>query len=308
MNKFTKRIAAVAGVSALALTLAACSNDKTVASYKGGKITESQLYTDMKKSQAGQSAFQNMLIQDVLKSQYGDKVSDKKVNAEFNKYKKQYGTAFDSILQQNGLTQSTFKKNIRTNMLTEVALKDIKKISKSQEEKAWKTYQPKITVQHILVKDEATAKEVISKLDAGENFKDLAAKYSTDKANSDDAGKLPAFDNTDTSLDSTFKTEAFKLKQGEYTKTPVKTQFGYHVIKNIKAPAKGKFKDHKKEIDNQLYQSMLQDQSIMQEVIGKVLKKADVDIKDSDLKNVLSQYAAVSSKTSEKPKTSSKSK
>lgn len=297
MNKITKRIAAIVGVSALSLTLAACGSDKTVASYKGGKITESAYYEEMKKSTAGQSAFQNMIIQDVLDEQYGDKVSSKKVTTEFNKYKKQYGTSFDSVLEQNGLTQSTFKKNIKTNMLTEAALKDLKKITKAQETKAWKSYEPNVTVQHILVKTEAEAKTVIAALAKGESFKTLAAKYSTDPANKDDAGKIAAFDNTDTTLDSTFKEAAFKLKEGEYTKTPVKTQYGYHVIKMMNRPARGKLADHKKEIDDQLYTSMLQDSTVMQRVIAKVLDKADVDIKDSDLKNVLSQYAVSSSKS-----------
>src|SRR5699024_11657387 len=52
-------------------------------------------------------------------------------------------------------------------------------------------------------------------------------------------GKLSAFDSTDTSLDSTFKKAAFKLKTGEYTATPVKTQYGYHVILMLKNPGKG---------------------------------------------------------------------
>ena len=43
-------------------------------------------------------------------------------------------------------------------------------------------------------------------------------------------------------LDSSFKTAAFKLKTGEITTTPVKTQYGYHVIKMIKHPAKGTLK------------------------------------------------------------------
>ena len=63
----------------------------------------------------------------------------------------------------------------------------------------------------------------------------------------------------------------------------------------IKHPAKGSFKDHKKQIDNQIYQSMSEDQNIMRSVIATVLKRADVSIKDKDLKNVLSQYVSTDS-------------
>ncbi|WP_054746124.1 peptidylprolyl isomerase PrsA [Amylolactobacillus amylophilus] len=288
----------VLGVAGLSLTLAACSNDKTVVSYKGGKITQSEFYDELKKSSSGQSTLANMIIEKSLDEQYGDKVSSKKVTKEFNNYKKQYGSQFDSVLTQNGLTQATFKKNIRTNMLTEVALKDLKKVTAKQEQKAWKSFEPKVTVQHILVEKEDTAKTIIAELDKGTSFKSLAKKYSTDDATKEDAGKLPAFDNSDTTLDSTFKEAAFKLKQGEYTKTAVKTEYGYHVIKMIKRPAKGTLKERKAEIDKQIYDSWLQDSTVMQGVIAKVLKKADPNIKDSDLKSVLSQYATSTTSSS----------
>lgn len=298
MNRLVKKVGVVLGVAGLSLTLAACSNDKTVVSYKGGKITQSEFYDELKKSSSGKSTLANMIIEKSLDEQYGDKVSSKKVTKEFNNYKKQYGSQFDSVLTQNGLTQATFKKNIRTNMLTEVALKDLKKVTAKQEQKAWKSFEPKVTVQHILVEKEDTAKTIIAELDKGTSFKSLAKKYSTDTATKEDAGKLPAFDNNDTTLDSTFKEAAFKLKQGEYTKTAVKTEYGYHVIKMIKRPAKGTLKERKAEIDKQIYDSWLQDSTVMQGVIAKVLKKADPKIKDSDLKSVLSQYATSTTSSS----------
>lgn len=147
-------------------------------------------------------------------------------------------------------------------------------------------------MQHILVSKKSTAEDIIKQLKDGGDFKKLAKKYSTDTATKNDAGKLPAFDSTDSTLDSSFKTAAFKLKTGEITTTPVKTQYGYHVIKMIKHPAKGTLKEHKKQIDNQIYQSMSEDQSVMRSVIATVLKRADVSIKDKDLKNVLSQYVS----------------
>ena len=294
-----KKIAAVVAVAGVALSTAACSNSgtkATVASYKGGKITQEQYYDEMKKSQAGQSTLANMIINRTLEQQYGDKVPQSKVNKQYDNYKKQYGSQFSAVLQQNGMTASTFKQNLKTNLLSEAALKSIKKISKSQEEKAWKTYQPKVTVQHILVANKSTAEKVIKDLKDGKSFASLAKKYSLDTATKNKEGKLPAFDSTDTTLDSSFKTAAFKLKTGEVTSTPVKSQSGYHVIKMISHPAKGKFADHKKAIDDEIYASMTQDQSIMREVIATVLKKADVSIKDSDLKNVLSSYVSTPGK------------
>lgn len=295
MKKYLKKAAAVIAVAGIALSTAACSNGgKTVASYKGGKITQNDYYNEMKKSQAGQSALANMIINHVLDQQYGSKVSKDQVNKQFNNYKKQYGSQFSAVLQQQGMTESSFKDNLKTTLLSEAALKDIKKVSKSQEDKAWKSYQPKVTVQHILVTKKSTAEDIISQLKDGKSFKTLAKKYSTDTATKSNAGKLPAFDSTDTSLDAGFKKAAFQLKTGEITKTPVKSQYGYHIIKMINHPAKGSFASHKKEIDDQIYQSMSQDQETMRDVIATVLKKADVSIKDDDLKNVLASYVSKS--------------
>lgn len=295
MKKYIKKAAAVIAVAGMALSTAACSNGgKTVASYKGGKITQQEYYDDMKKSQAGKTALANMIINRVLEQQYGNKVSKKQVDKQYNNYKKQYGSQFDAVLQQNGMTAASFKQNLKTNLLSEAALKDIKKISKSQEEKAWKAYQPKITVQHILVSKKSKAEEITKELKNGKSFKSLVKKYSLDTGTKNNEGKLPAFDSTDTSLDPAFKNAAFKLKTGETTKSPVKSQSGYHVIRMIKHPAKGSFASHKKEIDDQIYQSMSQDQQTMHDVLAKVIKKAGVNIKDNDLKDVLAAYVSTS--------------
>lgn len=295
MKSYMKKVAAVVAVAGVALSTAACSNsgnNATVASYKGGKITQQQYYDEMKKSQAGKSALANMIINRALEQQYGKYVSSKKVDKQYNNYKKQYGSQFSTVLQQNSMTASTFKQNLKTNLLSEAALKHIKKISNKQEQEAWKNYQPKVTIQHILVAKKSTAEDIIKQLKDGKSFKSLAKKYSLDTATKNKAGKLPAFDSTDNTLDSAFKTAAFKLKTGEVTESPVKSQSGYHVIKMISHPAKGKFADHKKAIDDEIYASMAQDQAVMKDVIATVLKNADVSIKDNDLKDVLSAYVA----------------
>ena len=79
-----------------------------------------------------------------------------------------------------------------------------------------------VKAKHILVKDEATAKEVIAKFQKEGDFEKLAKEYSKEPA------ELGYF--TKQMMVPEFGDAAFKLKKGEYTKTPVKTQFGYHVI------------------------------------------------------------------------------
>ena len=165
----------------------------------------------------------------------------------------------------------------------------------------WKSYEPKVTVAQILVSKKSTAETVISKLkkdDSYSNFKKLAKQYSIDTSTKNKGGRLPAFDNTNTSLDSTFKKEAFSLKQGTYTKTPVKTSYGYHVIYSIKNPGKGKMSDHTAELKKQIIDSEMNNSTTLQSVVAKVLKKGNVQIKDNDLKDVLSSYISSSSSSS----------
>lgn len=296
MNKrLTKWVLALAGLL-MVTVVAGCSGNKTVATLKGGRITQDEYYKEMKSSSSGKQTLQTMIITKALEDQYGKKVSTKQVTKEYNKYKSQYGSSFSSILSQNGMTTAQFKKNIRTNLLTEVALKKNKTVTNAQLKKEWKSYQPKITVSQILVAKKATATEVIEKLQNGEDFSKLAKKYSTDSATKNNGGKMDAFDNDSTSVDSDFKTAAYKLDNvGDYTSTPVKTSYGYSIIKLDKKTAKGKMSDHTAELKSKIYASWMQDSTVMQKVISKVLKKADVSIKDSDLKDVLSGYVSSSS-------------
>ena len=290
----------VIGVSSLlACTLAACSNNnKTVVSMKGGSITEEQYYDAMKQTAAGKQTLETLILNKCLEEEYGDKVSNKEVNEQFNKYKNQYGSSFNSILQQNQLTEATFKKNIKTNLLMKAALEANKKITKKDLEQQWKVYQPKVTVQEILVSKESQANDIINKLkqnNSEQNFASLAKQYSQDNSNKNDGGKLPPFNNQNTSLDPAFENAAFKLKNGEFTQTPVKGQDGYFVIRMIENPGKGSMKEHKKALESQIYDEWMQNQQIMNGVIAKVLKNGDVSIKDKDLQNILSNYLNIPS-------------
>lgn len=79
-----------------------------------------------------------------------------------------------------------------------------------------------IKAKHILVDSKEKAEEVIAKLKNEGQFDKLAKEYSKEPA------ELGYF--TKEMMVPEFSEAAFKLKKGQYTKTPVKTQFGYHVI------------------------------------------------------------------------------
>jgi parvulin-like peptidyl-prolyl isomerase len=87
----------------------------------------------------------------------------------------------------------------------------------------------RIRCAHILVEKESVAKEVLDKLNKGEDFSKLAAQYSIDGSRKR-GGDLGFF--TRGIMVKEFENAAFSLDKGE-TSGLVKTQFGYHIIKRL---------------------------------------------------------------------------
>ena len=87
----------------------------------------------------------------------------------------------------------------------------------------------KIKCYHILVKKQSEALEILEKLKKGEGFANLAKEFSIDKGSGKKGGDLGFFGRG--MMVKPFEEAAFKLKKGEVTLEPIKTQFGYHIIK-----------------------------------------------------------------------------
>jgi peptidyl-prolyl cis-trans isomerase C len=86
-----------------------------------------------------------------------------------------------------------------------------------------------IKASHILVDSESKAKEIIEKLKGGADFAALAKEFSKDTSNKDQGGELGYF--TKDTMVKSFADAAFAMKAGDLSSSPVKTQFGFHVIK-----------------------------------------------------------------------------
>ncbi len=82
-----------------------------------------------------------------------------------------------------------------------------------------------ITAKHILVEDEILAKEIINKIEKGEDFDTLMKTYNTDPG-----ATSAGYTFTKGEMVLPFETAAYALKENTYTTTPVKTDFGYHII------------------------------------------------------------------------------
>ena len=110
----------------------------------------------------------------------------------------------------------------------------------------------KIKLAHILVKTEEEAKKVKERLDNKEDFASIAKELSQDPGSKDKGGEYEV-NYVDSGFDQTFMDAAIAQKEGTIS-APVKTQFGYHIIKTIKKeenPIK-KFDTVKAQIKQQL--------------------------------------------------------
>ncbi|MBB3966244.1 peptidylprolyl isomerase [Rhizobium metallidurans] len=137
--------------------------------------------------------------------------------------------------------------------------------------------QEEVRARHILVKTEAEAQDVIKQLDAGKNFADLAKEKSTDP-NKADGGDLGYF--TKGRMVKEFEDAAFALEKGTYTKTPIKTDFGYHVIlvedKRDSAPPPYD------QVKDQVRQLVMRDKYLA--LLATAKEKSKIDITDEALR------------------------
>jgi peptidyl-prolyl cis-trans isomerase C len=106
-------------------------------------------------------------------------------------------------------------------------------------------------VEHILVEKESDAKAIIAQLKAGANFEDLAKAKSLDPGSAKNGGDLGWV--SDKALVPEFSKAMVQLKNGQITDKPVKSQFGWHIIKmvdvrDVKAPSLEEIKDQLKQM------------------------------------------------------------
>lgn len=277
------------GLTAGLISLSACNNagadSEAIVESKAGDITKEQFYNKMKE-QYGDQVLNQMIDEMVLEDKY--KVTDKEIDKEIDKIKEELGgeDAFKQALEQNGLSdEKQLKERVKSMLLNEKAATEGVKISEDEMKKVFEEkYKTEVKASHILVDDEKTAKEVQKKLNDGGDFAKLAEEYSKDPGSKSKGGDLGFFGKG--AMVPEFEKVAFTLDKGE-TSDLVKSDYGVHIIK-VTDKRENKFEDKKEQVEQELKQ---QKAKPITEILENLRKKADVKIKDKELKEKIEKKA-----------------
>lgn len=116
-----------------------------------------------------------------------------------------------------------------------------------------------VRARHILVDSEEAAREIINELNNGADFATLAKERSTDRASAEEhGGDLGYFVHAE--MVAPFADAAFALETGSYTKDPVQTDYGWHVIlvEDHRVRAAPPLEDMRDEIESQIAGELIQ--------------------------------------------------
>ena len=280
---------------------------EVIAKVKGKDITAEELFDKLKENY-GSTVLINMIDEYIVNKEIkDDSEAIEYAKAQVESMKSQYkqaGYDWDTVLTQYGYSSDKDLINDYANdhKKTLVAKEYIKKeitddeINEYYEKEIYGDY----TVKHILIspevkddmsdeeKEEAEkkakekAEEVIKKLDNGEKWKDLVKEYSSDTASVEKEGLIENFTKGDV-VDEFFNA-TLKLKDNEYTKEPVQSTYGYHIILKISNTKKPSLNKSKTKILNAISENKLNnDKNLFNNTWKKIRESYNLDIADSTI-------------------------
>lgn len=305
----------ILGVIICLTLLAGCQTAKledgksSVVTFKEGGISAETLFESLK-SKYGTETIINLIDTELLSREYTTESDSEKAYIEqyVKTYKNEWKDNFESNLSAyfgvssekefREFLKLSYRRNMWTtdyaqSIVTDTEINDYYKDSLVGD----------ITASHILIKSNATdsmtdkekkaeeekalnlAKEIIAKLGKGEKFESLAKEYSDDTATSEKGGKLEVF-NDRSSYDANFLKEAIKLEVGKYSKEPVKSQYGYHIIYKTKQETKPELSKVKESIIKKIASEKISsDSSFTSKALVALREKYEMKITDTTLKN-----------------------
>lgn len=277
-----------------------------VASIDGLTVTAEDLYEDMKEIYSVNNLL-DIIDNKILEEKYPE---TDEMNTElndqaekyYNMYNQYYEYSKEEFLTKNGFgSERAFieylRLQYRRTQYTDDYIKEQitdKEIEKYYEDKVYGD----INTKHILVKvsssatdeekkeAENLAKEIITKLNEGKSFDEVKDEYK-DKITYEELG----YKAYNASLESAYMEAMQKLENNSYTKEPVQTSYGYHVIYRIDQKEKPALKDVKEEIITSLVsEHKSEDTSVQYKALEKMREDAKLKFTDTVLEKKYETY------------------
>lgn len=283
-----------------------------VASIDGLTVTAEDLYEDMKEIYSVSNLL-DIIDSKILEEKYPEtdemntELNDQ-AESYYNMYNQYYGYSKEEFLTRNGFgSERAFieylRLQYRRTQYTDDYIKEQitdKEIEKYYEDKVYGD----INTKHILVKvsssatdeekkkAENLAKEIITKLNEGKSFDEVKDEYK-DKITYEELG----YKAYNASLESAYMEAMQKLENNSYTKEPVQTSYGYHVIYRIDQKEKPALKDVKEEIITSLVsEHKSEDTSVQYKALEKMREDAKLKFTDTVLEKKYETYKSQYSK------------
>ena len=277
-----------------------------VASIDGLTVTAEDLYEDMKEIYSVNNLL-DIIDNKILEEKYPEtdemntELNDQAENY-YNMYNQYYGYSKEEFLTKSGFgSERAFieylRLKYRRTQYTDYYIKEQitdKEIEKYYEDKVYGD----INTKHILVKvsssatdeekkeAENLAKEIITKLNEGKSFDEVKDEYK-DKITYEELG----YKAYNASLESAYMEAMQKLENNSYTKEPVQTSYGYHVIYRIDQKEKPALKDVKEEIITSLVsEHKSKDTSVQYKALDKMREDAKLKFTDTVLEKKYETY------------------
>ena len=277
-----------------------------VAEIDGYTVTANDLYEDMKDVYSISSLL-DKIDNKILEEKYPetDEMNDElKQQAEsyYSAYEQYYKMDKETFLSNNGFgSEKAFLEYLRIqyrrNKYDEDYIKTLisdKEVEKYYEDKVYGD----INTKHILVKVDSSAsdedkkkaedlaKEIISKLNDGKSFDDVKEEYK-DQITYEELG----YKSYNANLESAYMEAMQKLENNSYSKEPVKTSYGYHVIYRIDQKEKPVLEDVKEEIiDSLVSEKKSEDKNISYVALDKMREESGLKFSDTVLEKKYNTY------------------
>jgi len=288
------------------------NGEDIVASINGKEITVNELY-DVLKKENGKTQLINIIDEFISDKEVTltkeDEIYVDSIVEYYKEYAEYYNTDLETFLAQSGLSGIKTEKQFK-----EFLLKDYKKTltvqkyiaeeaSEDQLKKYYKeNFSDSITAKHILIeidskeedKEKADkeaynkAKDIIKELDKidskklSEEFGKLAEKNSDDTGTFNNGGLIENF--TKKEVDENFYNAAAELKDGEYTKKPIKSTYGYHIILKVSSKAVEEYDKIKEDVKKSYAEAELtKDQNLFKNKWVELRKEYKLDINDEQI-------------------------